>query len=99
MAAIIQTGVKVSAGQPGGNSSALALTAGALIKTGPGLLFTIVSVGGTALELLDGTTGSGTILYNNAAITAGQVIELGGFPFFSGLYIESLTGAFNLSFS
>lgn len=99
MAATINRNVGVSAGSPGGNSSAVALAAAQQIKASAGLLFTISCIAAGDLTLLDSTTSSGNAIFEGTTLTEGQVITLGGFPFFNGLYASTVTGTFAISFT
>lgn len=101
MAATINTGATTPPGLPGGNSTALAVTATGAIKSLPGLLYTIVNVGTASgsITLLDSTSSTGTTLYTNTAVAAGASVFLYGFPFFNGLYVSAVSGTFNLAFT
>jgi hypothetical protein len=71
MAATIATAAGVSPGLPGGQSSALNLTAAQVIKPAPGVLVTIVCV----------TPGTGSLTFNDvltvgAAAAANEIITL-----------------------
>lgn len=100
MAATITRSIGVPAGSPGGNSSAVALTSAQQIKASAGLLFTISCVVAGDLTLLDSTTSTGNAIFETTTMTAGQVVNLGGFPFFNGLYASAVTtGTFAISFS
>jgi hypothetical protein len=99
MAALINWDLSIPAGSPGGTGSALGVSAVEQIKDAPGKLWQIVCVAPGTITMLDGTSGSGTTLYESASMTAGQTINLGGFPFFTGLYVSAVTGTFNLSFT
>src|SRR5690242_6057639 len=96
-AATISWDLNVPATSPTG--SALGITEVEQVKTGQGKLWTVICVAAGSLTLLDGTGGSGATLLPAVQMTAGQVLPLDGFPFFSGLYASAVTGEFNLSFT
>lgn len=48
------------------------------IKSGPAGLFAIIVVADASVAVYDNTAGSGTVLFTDATMTAGQVIHFGG---------------------
>lgn len=99
MAAVINWDINIPAGSPGGTGSALGITAAEQIKNEAGKIWQIVCVAAGSIELLDGNSGAGDVLLPSTAMTAGQVLPLGGFPFVTGLYVSAVTGTFNISFT
>ncbi|MGB6449122.1 MAG: hypothetical protein WBE92_00055 [Steroidobacteraceae bacterium] len=99
MAAVINTNVGAFPGLPGGTSSAVDLTAPQQIKATPGLLLRISCIVAGSLTLLDSTTSSGYAIFETTTMTAGQVVNMGGFPFFGGLYASGVSGSFALAFT
>jgi len=95
--ATINWDLDVPAAVPTG--SALGVSEAGQIKDRPGRLWDIVCLAAGSITLLDGTAGSAATLLPTLQMTAGQVVSLHGFPFFSGLYVSAVTGEFNLSFA
>lgn len=54
--------------------------AAATVKTGPAKLFGIVVVASTSgtITIYDNTAASGTVLFSDATLTAGDVVHFGG---------------------
>lgn len=97
--AVIMRNIGITPGQPGGNASITGLTAAQQIKASAGLLFTISCVAAGDLTLLDSTTDTGNAIFESTSMTLGQVVTLGGFPFFNGLYASTVSGTFAISFT
>lgn len=101
MAVTINRNIGVSAGQPGGTSSALNITATGLVIAGPRLLGTVVSTVTGTLTINDCQSGpdAANQLFS-ASVTAGVPVSFNLFPMFSGIYISAIpAGVVALSFS
>jgi hypothetical protein len=76
-----------------GTVQAVRLTASALVKTGPGVLYGYVIVdqgGAVTAAFYDNTAASGTVLisYKSATNVTNQFNPAVGIPFSNGLYVD-----------
>lgn len=102
MATNIQRNIQLSAGLPGGSSSALNITAAGLVVAGPRLLGTVVSSASGTLTINDCQAGPGAAnQIFSAAVTAGVPVNFNLFPMFSGIYLSAIpaSAVIALSFS
>jgi len=102
MAATINRNISMSAGLPGGCSSALNVTTTGLVLAGPRLLGTVVSSTSGTLTINDCQSGpgAGNQIFS-ASVTAGVPVNFNLFPMFSGIYLSAIpaSSALSLSFS
>lgn len=84
-------------GSPGGISVAYGIAAAGSIIVKPCVLFTLASITGTAITILDGEGGNEVCALSG--ITAGALVPLYGWPCGVGVYVSAITGTFNLAFS
>ena len=102
MAATINRGITVPAGSPGGNSSALNITATGLVISGQHLLGSIISSTSGTLTVNDCASSPTTAnQVSSVSVTAGVPVWFYMFPFFTGIYLSAIpaSAVITLSFS
>lgn len=87
---------------PGGNASALNLTAAQVVKLGAGTITSVIPLASGTLTLNDcaivGDAAAANQIYS-AAVTAGVPVPFYLFPFFTGLVVSATPAQISIAFS